>query len=83
MLRIDFRKRGKYLNAWKAGSVLSIASTIGAAKSGSSIASTDWAKQKVVIVSIVKQRHPSNRSDELPFALFFARMLAKWSTWKH
>lgn len=59
-----------------------MASTIGAANSGSSIASTDWAKQKVVIVSIVKHRNPSNRSDELPFELFFARMLAKWSTWK-
>lgn len=79
---MDFRKRGKYLKAWKAGSVLSIASTSGAANSGSSIASTDCAKQKVVIVSIVKQRNPSNRSEELPFVLFFARMLAKRSTWK-
>jgi hypothetical protein len=74
---MDFRKRGKYLKTWNTGSVLSIASTMGAAKSGSSIAFTDWAKQKVVMVSIVKHRNPESMSDDLPCALFFSRTCTK------
>jgi hypothetical protein len=50
---------------------------IGAAKSGSSIESTDFAKAKLVLVSIPKQRKPNNKSDDLPSASFFARISAK------
>ena len=71
------RNNGKCLKRWNVGSELSIASTIGAAKSGTSIALTDLAKQKVVIVSVAKQRNANSMSDDLPFALFFARIEAR------
>src|SRR5579862_9282602 len=75
--KMVLRKRGKCLKRWNVGSELSIASTIGAAKSGSSIALTDLAKQNVVMVSIAKQRKANNKSDDLPFLSFFARISAR------
>src|SRR5207248_8263609 len=53
---IVLRKGGKCLKRWNVGSELSIAPTIGAAKSGSSIALTEFPKQNVVMLSIAKQR---------------------------
>src|SRR5215472_12555599 len=72
--KISLRKGGKCLKRWNVGSELSIASTIGAAKSGSSMALTDFAKQKVVMVSTAKQRKANKRSDDLPLSLFFASL---------
>jgi hypothetical protein len=43
-----------------------MASMIGALNPGSLIASTDRAKQKEVIVSIVKHRKPKKRSEDTP-----------------
>ena len=50
--KIVLRKSGKCLNRWKVGRELSIAVTIGAANSGSSMASTDIPKQNAVMLSI-------------------------------
>jgi len=72
--KISLRNGGICLKMWNVGSELSIATTIGAAKSGSSMALTDFAKQKVVMVSTAKQRNANKRSDDLPFSLFLASL---------
>lgn len=66
------RNRGKCLKRWNVGSEASMASTMGALKSGSSIACTDLAKQKLMIVSTVKHRNANSRSADLPAASFLA-----------
>mgnify|MGYP001587350372 CR=1 FL=1 len=75
------RIRLKCLNRTKAGRDASIASMIGALNSGSARASTDLAKQKYVMVSMVKQRSPKNRSEDFPAALLIARILHNRSTY--
>lgn len=64
------------------GRELSIATTMGAAKSGSSIALTDLAKQKSRIMSTVKQRNAKSMSDDLPAAWFLERTEMRWSTFR-
>lgn len=66
------RNQGKCLKRWNVGSELSIATTIGAANSGASIALTDLAKQKEMMLSMAKQRKANNMSEDLPFPSFFA-----------
>ena len=75
--KMVLRKSGKCLKRWNVGRELSIALTIGAAKFGASIALTDLAKQKFVIVSIAKQRKANNKSDDLPFASLFVSTAAR------
>ena len=64
MLKTALRIRLKCLKRTNAGRDASMASIIGALKSGSPRASTDLAEQKDVIVSIVKQRKPTKISDD-------------------
>lgn len=59
---IMFLYRSEYLKRTKMGSDASMASRIGALKSGASTASTDFPKQKVVIMSMVMQRKAKNKS---------------------
>ena len=63
---ISLRSKGRCLNVINAGPAASMASMIGALKPGTSVALTDRAKQKVVMVSMVKQRNAKNKSDGLP-----------------
>src|ERR1700734_1554524 len=77
--KTSFRKGRKCLKRMNVGSVASIASMIGAAKLGASIALTDCAKQNAVIVSIVKHRRAKKRSEDTPFSLLRARTVARWS----
>lgn len=58
--------RSKFLKRTNIGSAASMASMIGALKSGALMASTDRAKQKEVMVSIVKHRNAKKRSDDRP-----------------
>ena len=74
-----FRRSGKFLKTMKDWGAASIASMIGAANLGASIALTDCAKQKVVIVSIVKHLKAKNRSDDIPFSLLRAMTVAMLS----
>lgn len=78
---INFRNQGKWWKRWKVGRELSIATTIGAAKSGSSIALTDWAKQNSRTVSTVKHRKANSISEDLPAAWFLDKAWTRWSTY--
>jgi len=66
--KMALRKSGKCLKRWKVGSEASLASTIGALKSGSSIAWTDLAKQKSIMASTVKHRNARSKSADFPTA---------------
>lgn len=63
--RIMFLYRSEYLKRTKTGSDASIATRIGALKSGASTAWIGLPKQKVIIMSMVMQRKAKNRSELL------------------
>lgn len=71
------RITGKYSKVMMVGREAAIARTIGARKSGTESASTDVAKQNVVIVPIAQQRMSKNRSDDWLELLFSVRTLQK------
>src|SRR5437016_772547 len=76
-----FRTKLKGLNTGKPGRVPSIASTIGALKSGAPSASSDLAKQKEAMVSIEKHRAPYKMPDELPAEWLASRIEQRQSTY--
>lgn len=69
------RITGKCLKVMMVGREAAIARTIGARKFGTESASTDVAKQNVVVVSIAQQRMPKNRSDDWLELFFWVRTL--------
>jgi hypothetical protein len=79
--KMALRMSGKFLSKPNVPVAACIAFVNGVVKCGASMALTDLAKQKLVILSMVRQRNAEKKSaDVLLSALFFASTDTRWST---